>query len=179
MPLYFAYGSNMLARQMAARCPGARPVGRAELGGWRFHITTRGTANIIPAPDACVHGVLWRCEAWHLMHLDRWEGVSWRNYRRRMVRVRLDDGADCSAVCYVSSRNYGALGRADYLLSAVLPGARAFALPEPFIAELESWLPRRPIGGSMGRFSRRYVGARRKLARFDNGNDLLIGVSQS
>ena len=46
--LYFAYGSNLSTTQMASRCPGARPLHLAWLGGWRFIINTRGVANIVP-----------------------------------------------------------------------------------------------------------------------------------
>ncbi len=34
--LYFAYGSNLSEAQMRARCPGARPAGRAALHGYRL-----------------------------------------------------------------------------------------------------------------------------------------------
>ena len=162
MPYYFAYGSNMAPRQMAVRCPGARPVGPASLTGWRFIITTRGTANIITDVDHQVHGGLWRCEPRHVTALDRWEGVSWRNYRRRYFAVALADGSTCTALSYVSSRTYRGPARADYLLSAVLPGASYFDLPADFINELESWLPRLPIGGARNRYARRYVGAGRR-----------------
>lgn len=174
MPYYFAYGSNMLAQQMAQRCPGARAVGPARLNGWRFMITKRGTANIKRDAKAEVHGVLWDCQPHHLSLLDQWEGVAWRNYLRQRVVVRLGchapeevaDGACdaaaapaefCHSFVYVSSRILAGRGRPDYLLNAVLPGARAFGLPDHFIAELESWLPRRPIA-----HSRRYMGRRRR-----------------
>ena len=160
MPYYFAYGSNMAPRQMAARCPGARPVGPATLPGWRFIITTRGTANIVNDASHKVHGVLWRCEPRHMTALDRWEGVSWRNYRRRSIIVTLADGRTCTALSYVSSRTYCGPARADYLLSAVLPGARCFDLPADFVNELESWLPRKTIAGTGSRYARRYVGSR-------------------
>ncbi len=145
MPLYFAYGSNMLPAQMADRCPGARAAGPAALPGWRFHITTRGSASVVPDVDGVVHGVLWRCDALHFHSLDRFEGVRWRNYRRRLVSIESDGRRAVSAVTYVNGHHYPGRARPNYLLTAVIPGARAFALPEHYIAELESWLPRRVV----------------------------------
>ncbi len=159
--LYFAFGSNMSARQMTARCPGARSAGRAVLNGWRFIMSARGSANIVQEPGASVHGVLWRCEPHHLAALDRWEGVSWRNYHRRRVQVCCADGRHCSAVSYISLRNYRGQARASYLFSAVLPGARDFQLPSPYHDELAAWAPRRPINAASGRYAPRYVGRRR------------------
>ena len=110
--LYFAYGSNMAARQMASRCPGAQSVGAAVLGDWRFIMTARGSANIVREPGAQVYGVLWRCEPRHLTLLDRWEGVSWPNYRRHTVVVHFDESIQYSAVTYISSRVYRGRARA-------------------------------------------------------------------
>lgn len=146
MRLYFAYGSNMLPAQMAWRCPGARPVGAARLPGWRFHVNTRGSASILPSEGGVVHGVLWRCSVAHFHTLDRYEGVHWGNYRRRHVRVLLPCGSDSPATVYAGTRVYDGRARVRYMMTAVLPGARAFGLPEPYIDELESWLPDRPIG---------------------------------
>lgn len=155
----------MLPRQMAHRCPGARGLGPALLDGWRFIISKGGKANIMAGERCQVHGVLWACEPRHMALLDQWEGVAQRHYRRHRVAVALYDGADgadgVDGACrqcfvYVSSQIQPGSARPDYMMSAVIPGARAFSLPAHYIAELESWLPRRPIAG----LSRRYRGKR-------------------
>ncbi len=146
MPLYFAYGSNMAPRVMAERCPGARPVGAARLRGWRFHITKRGSASIIRRESGTVHGVLWRCEPAHIHMLDRYEGVAWGNYRRRRLHIETATGDIAPAFSYVNSRHQPGRARVTYMTTAILPGARAFGLPEDYLAELASWLPDRPIG---------------------------------
>lgn len=154
--LYFAYGSNMHPGQMQRRCPGARAVGPASLLGWQFIITTRGTANIVPHTSARVHGVLWVVTHRHVADLDRWEGISWRNYLRRMTPVTMVCGTERSANVYVSARHYCGSPRADYLHGAVLGGAEAFELPEPYIAELRRWCTKsRPIGVARGYRGRR------------------------
>ncbi len=148
----------MLARQMAERCPGARPIGGAVLRNWQFIITTRGTANIEPADGGTVHGVLWRCTLEHLHRLDQFEGVRWRNYLRRMQLVeREGEQRRTAAFIYVSARRYKGQARPDYMLTAVVPGARAFGLPHHYISELESWLPDTPAGAA----SNHYRGRRR------------------
>lgn len=160
MILYFAYGSNMHPRVMQARCPGARPLGTARLDGWRFLISKRGTASIWPAAGRAVHGVLWKCNLAHIQALDAYEGVRWGNYlRRRLMVVRR--GGYVSAFVYTGNRHMPGVGRSNYLLSAVIPGARRFGLPENYIEFLESWLPRRPLGAHGP--DRRYVGRRRPI----------------
>lgn len=152
MPLYFAYGSNMLPAVMTERCPGARPAGPARLADWRFHVTVRGSASIIPVEDSTVHGVLWRCEAAHLGMLDRYEGVSWGNYRRRRLFVEAADGDLALAFSYVNARHYPGRARVSYMTTAILPGARTFGLPQSYIDELCTWLPDRPIGEQRVRY---------------------------
>ncbi len=136
----------MSPAQMAARCPGARAVGSAYLSGWRFHVNTRGSASILPNEGSVVHGVLWRCTAAHFHALNKYEGVSWGNYRRRHVAIVMPCGTGAPAVVYAGTRTYDGRARVRYMATAVLPGARAFGLPESYIEELCSWLPDRLIG---------------------------------
>jgi gamma-glutamylcyclotransferase (GGCT)/AIG2-like uncharacterized protein YtfP len=160
MILYFAYGSNMHPRVMGARCPGARAIGPARLDGWRFLINKRGAASIWPDADHAVHGVLWWCNLGHIEALDAYEGVRWRNYFRRRLFVAQDAG-EAGAFVYTGSRHMPGVARPNYLLSAVLPGAREFGLPRCYIAQLESWLPRRPLGAHGP--GRQYLGRRRPV----------------
>ena len=157
--LYFAYGSNMDARLMAERCPGARALGVAQLENWRFVITKRGSASIAPAWGRIVHGVLWRCAPAHVHVLDAYEGVHWGNYRTCRVTVRDEAGRPYRAFTYVANRAPGGRARVDYMLTVVLPAAEAFGLPEDYRRELAGWLPRWPIGEKR----RRYRGRRRPL----------------
>ena len=136
MRLYFAYGSNMSAAQMRRRCPGARAIGAGVLHGWRFTINARGTATIVARPDAAVHGVIWRVTAQNLARLDVFEGVARRRYVRRMVPVVRYDGGIVQALTYVGI--HPGRGRAvrAYLAGTIIPAARAFELPEAYLAEL-------------------------------------------
>ena len=105
MAVYFAFGSNMDAVQMARRCPGARPVAQASLP--RHRLVFRGpsqnrgggVASVDPDPDHQVRGLLWSVSEEDLRTLDRVEGApQW--YRREIVTVMLDDGSTCEAVLY-------------------------------------------------------------------------------
>jgi len=133
----------MSALQMRERCPGAQVIGHCVLADWRFIITTRRTASVVREKNAVVHGVLWRCTPEHQHTLDCYEGVAVRNYRRRIVTVTGRDGILRNSIIYVGANRSKGIGRADYLLTAVLPGARQHKLPCDYIRELESWLPRR------------------------------------
>ena len=60
--LYLAYGSNLNKKQMAVRCPTARPVGSAMIYGWE--LVFRGVADIVKSKDEnmCVPVGLWELE---------------------------------------------------------------------------------------------------------------------
>jgi len=145
MIFYFAYGSNMNPPTMQERCPGARPIGPARLDGWRFFVNRRGAASIWPDAHDAVWGVLWSCDLAHFADLDRFEGLRWHNYFRRRLNVATQR-AHVGAFAYVGTRHMTGIARPNYMLGTVLPGARRFSLPQPYIARLEGWLPRRPIG---------------------------------
>jgi gamma-glutamylcyclotransferase (GGCT)/AIG2-like uncharacterized protein YtfP len=90
--LYFAYGSNLSEAQMKARCPGARPAGRAALRGYRLafagYSTLWGGAVATLAPDSKgrVRGVLYELTPSDVEALDHWEGHP-HYYRRASATV--------------------------------------------------------------------------------------------
>ena len=162
---YFAFGSNMSPRQTPRRCPGAQPMGHAQLNGWRLIIGARGGANIIRAPQAVTHGVLWRFEPHHVAQMDEWEGVSVGIYRRQWLRViyrpETNEERELTALTYIADGHHHGRPRASYINSAMLYGAAAFELPSDYHDEIRGWLPRRPIGANelyRGRRSRKRSG---------------------
>ncbi len=140
MALYFAYGSNMLSRQMEQRCPGAKFVATGLLRGWRFLINSRGVATIVVEEAGSVQGVAWELTDEHLKALDGYEGVpDW--YRRRMVDVELPERGEVKCVTYIDESEGGdAPGppRAGYL-EKIVEGATNFRLPDAYIAFLRSF----------------------------------------
>ena len=70
--LYFAYGANINADDMARRCPLAEPVGAFELYHWQLELYCHAT--IEPKQNTSVHGVLWQLTPECEQALDRFEG---------------------------------------------------------------------------------------------------------
>ena len=162
--LYFAYGSNLSPRQMRQRCPDATRAGKATLYGWQFFATARGSAGIRPCrhgTQSVVEGGLWWVSPRCVATLDLYEGVAVGNYVRRTVTVIDADGNLARALTYVPVRRHASHARVNYMLTAVLPGASAFDLSAAYVAELQRWLPARPIGERQRIYRGRKVRGRR------------------
>lgn len=140
MTIHFAYGSNMSRGHMAARCPGARPIGPAKLGGWRFIITRDGYASIVPSAGSVVHGVAWRVTPRDLAALNAYEALDSGLYRRCMLSVRCDERR-LPALTYVGRSQAAGRPRPGYQNTIVVPAAQDWGLPATYIAELERWAP--------------------------------------
>jgi gamma-glutamylcyclotransferase (GGCT)/AIG2-like uncharacterized protein YtfP len=141
MPYYFAYGSNLSFAQMAQRCPGATPLGKACLKGWRYLIYERGYANIVPDAASEVWGGVWLVTEDHLRALDGFEGVTKGLYHRVDCEVELEGDAHVRCVVYIDSNPSGGIPgvpKADYQ-ARILAGAHDFSLPEAYIAFLETF----------------------------------------
>ena len=134
---YFAYGSNMCPEQMRERCPGAEPVGPAQLDGFSFLINERGVATIRSAADRTVWGVLWRISPADEAQLDLREGVKQSRYEKKLLNVSGGDGV-LHALVYQDQRLRLGSPRPGYM-TRVLNGARTFALPQPYIKSLLYW----------------------------------------
>ncbi|MEQ2007749.1 MAG: gamma-glutamylcyclotransferase family protein [Limisphaerales bacterium] len=134
---YFAYGSNMDVDQMASRCPGAVLVGRALLPEQAFRINTHGVATVIPAKGSDVHGVLWKIAPAHEASLDRYEGVASGFYRKAMVRVRLAEGPEVEALCYIAGDDRPGRARPGYM-ERVQAAGENHRLPDDYILALRS-----------------------------------------
>jgi hypothetical protein len=138
--LYFAYGSNMHQDQMRRRCPGARPLGPARLDGWRFIIMRNGYASIVPAPHSSVHGVLWSITPRHCSALNGYECLDSGMYVRRILPVRRGEKT-VRALTFVGSCRAHGRPRRSYHDGIIVPAAREWELPQPYVASLERWSP--------------------------------------
>jgi len=88
--LYFAYGSNLWLHQMQQRCPSHTLIGTCILPGYRWMISTRGYANVVPSTDDICYGVLYTLSAADEASLDICEGVP-RCYEKHFLSVRMLD----------------------------------------------------------------------------------------
>ena len=95
--LYIAYGSNMNRRQMAYRCPRAKPVGPVWLKGWR--LVMKRVADVEPDPEAIIPAALWRITAACEEALDLYEGFS-TFYTKHRLRIVLADGKRSKPMLY-------------------------------------------------------------------------------
>lgn len=88
---YFAFGSNMLIEQMAERCPTSLFEGTAILHGHRWHINTRGVANVVRSREGhWVEGLVFSVYPKDVETLDRKEGVRRGLYEKFECPVYLD-----------------------------------------------------------------------------------------
>ncbi|KAL0066418.1 hypothetical protein AAF712_006460 [Marasmius tenuissimus] len=93
LTLYFAYGSNIWMDQMKRRCPESRFIGVAKLERWRWIISTRGYANVVPSQDDYVYGFIYELNAADESTLDRYEGVP-ASYTKHSIPAKLTKGVD-------------------------------------------------------------------------------------
>jgi gamma-glutamylcyclotransferase (GGCT)/AIG2-like uncharacterized protein YtfP len=130
----FAYGANIIAADMAQRCPAAREVQTAALPGWRFAIMENGYATLLPDARSRVVGVLWsitpRCER----DLDDFEGVDRGLYRREVLTIE-----GTPALVYLASSTSPGRPRTGYL-EPIIAAAQARAFPADYLEELRRWL---------------------------------------
>ena len=135
MPLYFAYGSNMDAAAMAARCPRSRLIGRARLAGYRTIEMLSGFVSVAPDRRMCVHGVLWDVAVGDVAALDRYENVAHGLYVKRRLPILREPVGSVGALTYVGARPD--LGAAPFgYLDGIVAAARAHALPDAYIGYL-------------------------------------------
>ena len=85
--LYVAYGSNLNMEQMAIRCPGAIPVARATIKGYRLMFKGSQTGaylTIEKAARKCVPVIVWSVTERDEVNLDRYEGFPSFYYKKNM-----------------------------------------------------------------------------------------------
>lgn len=138
--LYFAFASNMVAAQMAKRCPGATCLGNAVLEGHRFRIGCRGYGTVVAEAAATVHGVLWALRPEDEAALDVYEGVRHGLYRKVRHAVRTADGANHEAMVYVAADPEPGAAVPGYV-EKIVAAAEAHSFPAAYLDELRGWLP--------------------------------------
>ena len=131
--LYFAYGMNTNKEEMAYRCPGAVPLGRAVLPGYRFEF--KNFATIVPDADNQVEGVLWTITAADEAALDILEGYP-EFYTKKRVKVQQD--IDYIAMTYIMRLREKAYPPSDGYYSMVSEGYQQFGLVQQQLLEARS-----------------------------------------
>ena len=150
--LHFAYGSNMHSAIMRRHAPNAVSLGPARLDGYRFFITADGYASIVPHPNACVHGRLWRLTARDRVTLDLWENIAAGLYRAETLLV-VAAGKRRQALVYIARHRRRGQPRPGYM-EIVVQAARELAFPSDYIDALQALVPKQPLGAGARRLHR-------------------------
>lgn len=124
---YWAYGSNLNASRMLARCPGAEKVGPLSLRG--AQLVFRRVADVYRKKDAVIHGGLWEIKPWHVGVLDRVEGVKRGVYKKNYIMVEVDG---CETECFYYSMIPGRkiAPPEDQYIRLIADGYLLFGLPQ-------------------------------------------------
>ncbi|MEI4471610.1 gamma-glutamylcyclotransferase family protein [Frigidibacter sp. MR17.24] len=160
MPLYFAYGSNLLPARLVARCPGARAIGVAELPDNRLDFSKPGAdgsgkATIRHQPGAATPGAVYDLPEAELPVLDAFEGLG-RGYGRERVVLRTD-GGPVEAWTY-RAIEVAALPAFDWYLGLCLAGRAAQGLAGADLAGT-AWIADPDPGRETGRHARALLAA--------------------
>jgi len=124
--LYFAYGMNTNRDEMAYRCPGAVPLGKAILPGYRLEF--KSFATIVPSPKETVEGVLWTITDTDEAALDVLEGYP-EFYDKKSVSVEHNNQSYIAMTYIMGPREQGHAPSSGYY-SMVSEGYQAFGLSQ-------------------------------------------------
>ena len=140
--LYFAYGMNTNAQEMARRCPDSALIGV----GWleNYALTFRQFADIEPAPDTRCWGVIWRLSPRDLEALDQLEGYPY-HYTRFSTVAHTESGPVACLVYQMVDQDYESPPSQGYL-NCVTEGYATHGVPQEqldigyrFRAEQQWW----------------------------------------
>ena len=130
--LYLAYGSNLNNRQMAYRCPTARPVGSAMIYGWE--LVFRGVADIVKSkdPNMLLPVGIWEIEPGDEYELDLYEGY------RKSGKGLYDKIKVCGIMTYQMTRREIARPDTSYF-NTILQGYHDFGLDTSYLYDAAGW----------------------------------------
>ncbi len=128
---YFAYGSNLWRQQMMARCPDHLEIGQGVLNGWRWIITTRGYASIVPSEPDHVLGVVYALSDTDIENLDVYEGVAKGSYCKEMIAVMVD-GKELSCLVYIDLVTEEGKPKEEYI-GRINHGLRDARFPDEYV----------------------------------------------
>jgi gamma-glutamylcyclotransferase len=138
----FAYGSNMLTRQMKERAPSAQSIGTAILKRFRLRWNKRskdGSGKCSIEETGCledfVWGVLFELNLTDKHNLDAIEGLG-KGYGERALSVLSNDKSIRALAYYATSIDLNARPY-DWYRDIVTAGAREHGLPIEYIRTIE------------------------------------------
>lgn len=140
---YFAYGSNMLEKQMSSRCPGARFYTIARKDGFElcFPQTSsmrgdKGVASIRTSPNSYIEGVVYQLTKDDLNRLDLYEAEG-KRYKRDCVNLDSPDLREAKVWTYFAMHDSGShYPPASEYINTIIQGAIEHGLFQEYIKTL-------------------------------------------
>lgn len=131
MKRYFAYGSNIWAKQMRDRCPDHRLIGNGILKRYRWIISSRGYANVVKSSSDFVLGLVYEISDADERNLDRYEGVDRGSYRKELLSVEVDRSL-ATCLIYIDPVEEEGLPKAEYI-RRINMGIKEANLPPEYV----------------------------------------------
>ncbi|XP_026278890.1 gamma-glutamylcyclotransferase-like isoform X1 [Frankliniella occidentalis] len=153
--LYFAYGSNLLARRLHLMNPTAQRHGIGELRDYRLDFSTPASkrwggapATVVPDPGESVWGAIWSLDIEDRDHLDEQESVGSGLYDVFNATVRVAGGGVLQCRCYLMREVPPRLAPGEARPAArqpslvykqvLLHGARESGLPAEYVERMQA-----------------------------------------
>ena len=137
---YFAFGSNMSAQRMHERLGWSPSRSGAILHNYEMifnkHSNDGGKANIMSSPGNIVEGILYSVNEEDLLILDKYEGVSSKQYKRYEIKGRDKNKNSIPAVAYKALNTGKVSAPTEEYLNYILEG-KEFLSPG-YYAKLKS-----------------------------------------
>ena len=131
---YFAYASNLSLKQMAERCPNARPKFTAILPNYTLAFSgwsrkwRGGVATIRRSPGTRVRGAVYEISAGDLRLLDKYEDYP-NTYDHLNVKVVTPDDEFVDAVTYIRREQSGETRPSEQYLAVIRQGYKDWKMP--------------------------------------------------
>ena len=131
---YIAYGSNINRDQMTYRVPGAKPVGKGIISGWKlaFHGTDGSAyATIVKSPDHSVPVVIWEMSDAQEKIMDVYEGFP-TSYFKKTISVVINGETKFGKV-YVMNESRSVARPSRKYVNTIRKGYQSFGIDEAYL----------------------------------------------
>ena len=144
MTNYFAYCTLLDLNEMHKYCPGALPIAKGRLDGFRLTFATympgsmSGGCQLEAEAGGEILGVLYELTDADAANLDKVSGVDKGYYVQLPVNIETLEGRTVAAITYIIPNPGGPFRPSPAYVRPILAGARAVGLPERYVTALES-----------------------------------------
>lgn len=132
--LYIAYGSNINQDQMTYRVPGAKPLGKGLISGWKlaFHGTDGSAyATIVKSVDHSVPVVIWEMSDAQEKIMDVYEGYPTSYYKKNIAIVI--NGVIRMGMVYIMNDSRSVARPSRKYVNTIRKGYQSFGIDEAYL----------------------------------------------